>query len=373
VITQEQASKRTYGFGIIGTGNIATAHLEAIRQLPNAFVAGVQNRSTEKAERFAARHNVEVYPDLDAMLRDDRVEVVCICTPSGAHLEPAVAAARAGRHLVVEKPLEVTSARCQELIAAAEAADVKLATIFMSRFSDTMHHIKATLEAGALGRLLQGDAYVKWFRSQEYYDSGAWRGTWQLDGGGALMNQGIHQVDLLLWLMGPVEEVFAYADILNHQRIEVEDTLVAVLRYKSGALGMISAATSLYPGKPKELHLHGANGTIIVQDDTITAWQLAGLTSQEQEEVVQRFRQGTSGTFSDPMAMSFENHRRQLADFLKAIEENRRPMIDGWEGMRSVRLIEAIYESARTRRPVHLQDLDEQAGVSEGVPAGRKE
>lgn len=347
-------SGRRYGFGIVGTGNIATIHLGAIRQLPNAYVAGVYNRSVDKAERFAARYKVKAYPDLESMLSDDSVEVVCICTPSGAHLEPAIAAARAGRHLVIEKPLEVTTARCREIVLAAERARVKLTTVFMTRFADTIQYIKAALEKGYLGRIIQGDAFVKWFRSQDYYDSAKWRGTWQLDGGGALMNQAIHQVDLLLWFLGPVEEVFAFAGTLNHDRIEVEDTLVAVLRYKSGALGMLSAATSLYPGNPKELHLHGSSGTIIVQDESITSWQLNGVSPREQERILQRFKQHKSETFKNPMGMSFENHRRQLEDFLKAIEEDRKPLIDGEQGLESVRLVESIYASVKTGKPVVL-------------------
>ena len=341
-----------YGFAIVGTGNIAQAHVEAVALLPNAFVAGVTSHAPEKARRFAERYGVRAYADLDEALADEAVQVVCVCTPSGAHLEPAVAAAEAGRHVVVEKPLEVTSQRAQAIVDAAEQAGVSLATIFMGRFADANRRLKALVDAGRLGRLLQADGYVKWYRSQEYYDSAAWRGTWALDGGGALMNQAIHQLDLLLWLMGPVDEVFAYAATLNHERLEVEDTLVAVLRYRNGALGTFTAATSLFPGRPKALDLHGTRGAIGVRDEEIVSYELPDLTDEERAAMQDSPAASVSGTFADPMAMSFENHRRQLEDFLRAIDEGTAPLVDGREGLRSVALVEAIYRSVREGRPI---------------------
>ena len=344
----------THGFAVVGTGNIAQAHIDAINKLPNARLVGVTSRSLDKAGEVAKKHGVKLYPDMDSLLEDKEVEVVTVCTPSGAHLEPAVTAARAGRHVMVEKPLEVTVERAQEIINAAETAGVKLATVFMSRFADAHVRLKKALETGELGRLLQGDAYVKWYRSQAYYDSGDWRGTWRLDGGGALMNQAIHQVDVLLWLMGPVEEVFAYAGTLNHQGLEVEDTLVAVLRYRNGALGTLSAATSLYPGQPKVLELHGTKGTVRVKDDSLDLWQLEGVSEAQQREIVQEDQKEASGTFADPMAMSFENHRRQFEDFLRAIDTDTTPLVDGREGLKSVELVTAIYRSAQAGKPVSL-------------------
>ena len=344
----------THGFAVVGTGNIAQAHIDAVQKLPNARLVGVTSRSLGRAGEVAKEHGVKLYPDMEGLLRDDAVELVTVCTPSGAHLEPAVAAAEAGRHVIVEKPLEVTAQRAQRIIDAAETAGVKLATVFMSRFADAHVRLKRALEGGELGRLLQGDAYVKWYRPQTYYDSGDWRGTWRLDGGGALMNQAIHQVDLLLWLMGPVEEVFAYAGTLNHDGLEVEDTLVAVLRYQNGALGTISAATSLYPGQPKVLELHGTKGTVRVKDDGLDLWGLEGVSEARQKEIVRADQKGASGTFSDPMAMSFENHRRQFEDFLRAIDTDTTPLVDGREGLKSVELVTAIYRSAQTGKPVSL-------------------
>lgn len=351
-------AERQYGVAIVGTGNIAAAHADAVAKLPNARLVGVISRTADRARELAERHGAKLYPDLDALLGDEEVDIVAVCTPSGAHLEPAVAAARAGKHLVVEKPLEVTSERASALVAAADEAGVVLAAIFMSRFADANAALKRAIEAGELGRLVQGDAYVKWYRSQEYYDSGDWRGTWRLDGGGALMNQAIHQLDLLLWLMGPVEEVFAYAATATHQRLEVEDTLVAVLRYRNGALGQISAATSLWPGRPKLLEVHGERGSVRVRDDALECWDLQGLSEEQRAATIERYGSAATGGAADPMAISFENHRRQYQDLLEALSENRRPRVDGREGLRSVELVEAIYRSAREGRPVLLESRD---------------
>ena len=201
--------RRTYGFGIVGCGMIAGFHARAIAELARGRLVACQSRSPASTARFAAEWGCRAYDDLAALLADPAVDVVTICTPSGAHMEPAVAAARAGKHVIVEKPLEITLARCDAIIDACRKGGVKLATIFPSRFNDSSQRVEAAVDAGRFGRLTLGDAYVKWFRTQAYYDSGAWRGTWQLDGGGALMNQAIHSVDLLNWMAGPVVEIRA--------------------------------------------------------------------------------------------------------------------------------------------------------------------
>ena len=200
------------GFGIIGCGMIANFHAKAIRDIKGAELVGCYNRTAPKAEKLAGEFGGEVYTDLEAMLRREDLDVVTICSPSGAHMEPCVAAAKAGKHVIVEKPLDVTLLRCDAMIEACETAGVKLATIFPSRFHRSSQLMKQAVDEGRFGKLALGDAYVKWFRTQEYYDSGAWRGTWELDGGGALMNQAIHSVDLLLWLMGPATAVFGILD-----------------------------------------------------------------------------------------------------------------------------------------------------------------
>lgn len=343
---------RSYGVAVVGAGNIAAAHVDAVQKLDNAHLVGVASNDPASAQEFAERHGIRAYPTVEAVAADSEVDVVAICTPSGAHLEPAVTVVRAGKHVIVEKPLEVTGERARSLIAEADAAGVALATVFMSRFADANAFVKRAVDDGRLGAMVQGDAYVKWFRDQAYYDSGAWRGTVRLDGGGALMNQAIHAVDLLLWIMGPVREVFAYADTLTHERLEVEDTLVAVLRYENGALGQLAAATSLWPGRPKALHLHGRDGMAIVEDDVLVDWRTRAGDDDERRDMLDRYGGSATGGSADPMSISFENHRRQYADFFAAIDAGRAPAIDGREGIRSVELIEAIYRSMRERRPV---------------------
>lgn len=350
-------AEKDYGIAVVGAGNIAAAHIDAVSRLPNARLTGVASRTVAKAQALAERHGTRAYDSVEQAVNDPAVDIVAVCTPSGAHLDVALLAIKAGKHVVVEKPLEVTAERARRLSDAAEQAGVALATIFMSRFGDANAFVKGAVEQGRLGPLVQGDAYVKWYRDQAYYDSGAWRGTWSLDGGGALMNQAIHQVDLLLWIMGPVAEVFAYADTLTHERLEVEDTLVAVLRFANGALGSISAATSLWPGRPKALHVHGADGVAIVEDDVLVDWRTRSGGDEERTEVLARYGGHATGGAADPMAISFENHRRQYADLLAALDEGRAPAVDGYEGVRSVALIEAIYRSVREGSPVRIADL----------------
>lgn len=352
----------TYGVVIVGAGNIAAAHAHAVQQLPNARLVGVASRTPDKAAAVAALYGVKGYGSVAEAVADPDVHVVAVLTPSGAHLEPALAAVRAGKHVVVEKPIEVSTARAEELVSAAEQAGVALGVIFMSRFADANVELKRAVDRGDLGHLLQGNAVVPWFRDQAYYDSGAWRGTRLLDGGGALMNQAIHQVDLLLWVMGPVTEVFAYAGTLAHERIEVEDTLVASVRFANGALGQISAATSLWPGRPKLLEVYGSKGHVVVEDDAVKA------VAFKESSVGSALRGlqvasgatgggttvGTTGGASDPMAISFENHRRQYEEFFSALDAGRAPAVDGREGMKAVRLIEAVYQSVAEGRAVRV-------------------
>ena len=252
----------TYGFGIVGCGMISTFHARAIADVRGAkLVACYDTREAGGREvcwRVSAARRTRSWT---RCWRTGRLQIVTIATPSGAHMEPAVAAARAGKHVIVEKPLEITLKKCDRMIEACEKAGVQLGAIFPSRFHDSSVKIKQAIEAGRFGRLTLGDSYVKWYRTQQYYDSGAWRGTWALDGGGALMNQAIHSVDLLTWLMGPVVEIQANAATLAHERIEVEDVVVATLRFANGALGVLEATTAAYPGYLKRIEIHGSEGS----------------------------------------------------------------------------------------------------------------
>ncbi len=348
-----------HGFGIVGCGMIAEYHTRAVNEIEGAGVVAAYSRSKANAGKIAelgrVKGEVAVFDDLHAMLKRTDIDVVCICTPSGAHMEPAVAAARARKHVVVEKPLEITLPRCDAIIGACDDAGVRLCTIFPSRFTEANRHLKAAIDGGRFGRLTLGDTYVKWWRTQEYYDSGGWRGTWKLDGGGALMNQAIHNVDLIAWLMGDVASVQAITATLAHERIEVEDTAVAALRFTNGALGVIEATTAAYPGLLKRTEIHGSKGSARVEQDDVTLWNFAearpedaailgGLTAAS----------GFSAGASDPRGINHAGHREQLADFLRAIDTAGAPRVDGREGRRSVEIIRAIYRSAELGEAVEL-------------------
>src|ERR1044072_8970499 len=267
------------------------------------------------------------------MLADPAVDVVTICTPSGVHMEPAVSAAKAGKHIIVEKPLDIALKRCDAMIAAAKKAAVVLSTIFPSRFHESSQLMKTAIDGGRFGRLTMGDSYVKWFRTQEYYDSGAWRGTWALDGGGALMNQAIHSVDLLTWLMGPVVEIQANAATLAHERIEVEDVVVATLKFANGALGLLEATTAAYPGYLKRIEIHGSAGSALLEEEDLKAWDFAKPRKEDAAilEQMQKHK-STGGGASDPAAIGHHGHAMQFREFVEAVKKNRPPAIDGDEG-----------------------------------------
>ena len=343
------------GFGVVGCGMIAHFHARAIADIRGAKLVAGFDTVTEAADKLAEATGCKAYYNLKKMLADPVVEVVTIGTPSGAHMEPAVAAARAGKHVIVEKPLEVTLRRCDRIIAECEKAGVTLSTIFPSRFHESSVEMKRAVDRGRFGKLTVGDAIVKWYRTQQYYDSGQWRGTWRLDGGGALMNQAIHSVDLLAWLMGPVAEIRAQTAMLAHQRIEVEDVAMATLRFESGALGIIEASTAVYPGYLKRIEIHGSAGSAIMEEEDIVKWDFA--KKQKRDEAIRAkmaSRVSGGGGAADPAAIGHHGHTRQFQDVLKAIRKGTRPLIDGPEGRRSVEIILGVYKAAETGRAVKL-------------------
>jgi UDP-N-acetyl-2-amino-2-deoxyglucuronate dehydrogenase len=345
----------TLGFGVIGCGMISRFHARAIAEVRGARLIGGFDVVPGAAEKFANEFGVRAYSRLDDLLADSAVDAVIIGTPSGAHRDPAVAAARAGKHVVVEKPLEITLRRCDQIIAACAKAGVTLSTIFPSRFHDSSRLLKKAVEQGRFGRLVLGDAIVKWRRTQEYYDSGAWRGTWELDGGGALMNQAIHSVDLLLWLMGPAVEVQAQTALLAHERIAVEDVAAATVKFANGALGVIEASTAVYPGYLKRIEIHGDAGTAVMEEEDIVRWDFAKRTAADAIVAdTMALKKSGGGGAADPAAIGHHGHARQLRDVVKAIQKGTSPLIDGPEGRRSVELILAVYKSAETGRAVRL-------------------
>ena len=349
------------GVGIVGCGMISRFHARALQDIPGTRLAAVMDQVPAAAAKMQEQVQQElkirfdVVPDLDALVKRQDVDIVIVTTPSGNHMDPSVAAANAGKHVVVEKPMEITLERCDRIIDACDKNKVKLCTIFPSRFGDANVELKKAIAAGRFGKLTLGETTCKWWRSQEYYDQGGWRGTKALDGGGSLMNQAIHNVDLLLWMMGPVTHISGFIDMLAHQRIEVEDTAVACLRFKNGALGVIQATTSVWPGWPKTIAIHGDKGSAVIEQDDLVRWQF-NPEGPDDNAIRARFAQktGASGGASDPSAISHVGHARQLTDFVQAIQSGRPPAVDGREGRRAVEVIVSIYQAASTGRLVEL-------------------
>jgi len=344
------------GFGIIGCGNIGPVHAMAIGDAPSAKLVAVSDLSEELAQKLAGEHGAKPYTDYKAMLERDDVQAVCICVPSGLRAEIGEDCAAAGKHILSEKPLEVSSARIDRIINAADSNGVKLGCIFQSRFSEGASKVRDAIDDGRFGKLVLGDAYIKWYRSQEYYDSGAWRGTRKLDGGGCLMNQGIHQIDLLQWFFGPVKKVTAQTALVAHDGLEVEDLATAMLEFANGAFGVIEGSTAIWPGHSERVEVHGTAGSAILESGELRFWKFREDRPGDEAIQAELEKESALGTGAgDPLAgLKHEGHRRQIEDFADAILNDRSPRIEGREGRKAVRLIEAIYESAEKGQPVRL-------------------
>lgn len=328
------------GWGIIGCGNISGSHLKAVQDVAAAELVACCDVVEEKGKSFAEKAGCKYYKHLEDMLQDEEVQAVSICTPSGMHSAHAIMAAKAGRHILCEKPLDVTLKKIDDMIAAADAHKVKLAGVFQRRTYESTRQVREAVRTGKLGKLVLGDCYQKYFRSHEYYASGDWRATWELDGGGSLMNQGVHGLDLIQYLMGPVKRVSAYARRLV-RNIAVEDTAVAIVEYQNGALGVLEGTTSVTPGYGCSVEISGDKGTIKMDGDTISKWDIPG------EEQAEAGEAETEGTASDPLALSATGHTAHVADLCDAIINDREPAIPGREARRAVELIKAIYKSSR--------------------------
>jgi UDP-N-acetyl-2-amino-2-deoxyglucuronate dehydrogenase len=338
-------------FGIVGAGTIAGTHAEAIAMVPQARLVAVTDSSQESARRFAhARPGCEAEPTLDALLARDDIDVITVCTPSGRHAAVGIKAAQAGKHLVIEKPIDVTLEAADQLIQAAAKAQVQLTVISQHRFDPGVIELRELITSNRLGTLLLGHASTRWYRTQGYYDSATWRGTWELDGG-SLMNQGIHYVDLLLASLGPVAEVTAISATQAHQ-VEVEDTALALLRFRNGALGTLVSSTCVYPGFAQRLEVTGTGGTVVVEDGEIVS---RGLRSEETGSAtgLAAGRSETAEGAASP-AVGTAAHAAQLADFLLAIEDGRPSLITAREGRAALEVVLAVYESARTETAIKL-------------------
>lgn len=347
--------KKHFGFGIVGAGMISHFHARAIAEIANAGLIGVYSINKNKSDDFASQHKCAVYGTLEEMLNVPEIDIACICTPSGIHLEPAIKSIEAGKHCLIEKPLEVTVERCDRIVEAARKTGVKAGVIFPSRFYEASSQLKKSIDERKFGNLVLGDAYIKWSRSPEYYESGLWRGTWKYDGGGALMNQGIHSVDLLQWYMGPVESVQSVTANIRHKNIEVEDTIVSTLKFQNGALGTIECSTAVFPGALKRIEIMGTEGTAILEEDTLIKWHFQ--KESNEDEIIRNANKASTishGGASNPANISFAGHQKQIEDMIYSIETGNEPLINGEEGRKSVEIVMAIYESARSGKMVKL-------------------
>jgi UDP-N-acetyl-2-amino-2-deoxyglucuronate dehydrogenase len=332
----------TIHVGLIGGGNISGTHARAAIAIAGVKIGAVHGTNPEKVARLCQQFGGRPYGDFAAFLAHRPMQMVIIGSPSGLHAEQGIAAARQGLHVLVEKPIDITARRTDALIAECEKAKVKLGVIFQDRFKPDIRRLKRLIDDDALGRLLLANARVKWYRPPEYYRESRWRGTWALDGGGALMNQGVHTVDLLLWLVGEVASLRARTATLLH-RIETEDTALALLEFANGTLGVLEATTAAYPGSPRRIELTGTEGTIVLEDDRIIVADLRG----KHQDIISSQPGDQNPSACSPVVTDCRGHQSAIEDFILAIHEDGTPACDGRQGRRSVALIESIYRAAR--------------------------
>jgi UDP-N-acetyl-2-amino-2-deoxyglucuronate dehydrogenase len=345
-----------FGIGIVGCGNIARVHAQAIQAISGSRLLGFCGKRREKAQEMAAEFKTGWTVELEQLLENPEIQAISICTPSGAHAEIGIQAAQAGKHIIVEKPIDVTRTKAMALIESCHKWGVKLAVIFQSRFLPSVQFIKRSIEDGRLGKIIAADAYVKWYRTPEYYEAAKWRGTLELDGGGALINQSIHTIDLLQFLAGRVDSVFGLTRRQLHQSIEAEDTAVAVVNFMDGAIGVIEGSTSIFPGFSRRLEIHGEKGSVILDGNEITYWKLKDDPGGA-SELEKLGSQDTSDGASNPMNLDIAGHRLQYEDFIESIEQGREPLVSGGEGLKALEIVLAIYRSSREGRLVKLDEI----------------
>ena len=338
---------RTFRFGIWGCGSISVVHAEAIHQMDDAEVYGAFDLIETSKNKFCERYHIKAFASCEELAMSADIDAVCICLPSGLHYDAAMLCIRNKKHVVIEKPMTLTSQQAGNIIDAAKENGVFVTVISQLRYSKAVREVRRIVDSGKLGIITLGNAIMKYWRSPEYYASSTWRGTWEMDGGGALMNQGIHGVDLLQYFMGKVVSVSAYAKTLVHN-IQTEDTLTAILEYENGAIGTIQATTSVSPGYGRRIEISGSKGTIVLCEDTIEVCDVEG----ENNLVTDERKSYDSANRHDGIDCSL--HAAQLRDFIKAVLSNENPWIDAYEGKKSVDIICAIYESAQTGKKIYL-------------------
>lgn len=333
--------------GIIGTGAISSKHALAYRNIGFEIVA-CTNNTASKGQEFATANGAEYIATVEELCCHPKIDYVDLCTFPNFRLPVLELCAQSGKHLLVQKPMAIDLVTARTMISVAAAAGIQLGVVSQHRFDDSTLFLKQAIQQGRLGRILQADAYVKWHRSAEYY-SRPIKGSWSVEGGGALINQAIHQVDLLLHLIGPVARVFGEWQLGGVHRIESEDSVNAVLRYANGATGVIQASTAICPGYSERIEIHGTNGTAIITGDKLTTWDVR----DDAGESAPIATSGASGA-SDPMAISVIPFERQFQDFAEACQRGRAPLCSGMDGHRALELVLSVYDSCRTGLPVTI-------------------
>ncbi|HRX13016.1 MAG TPA: Gfo/Idh/MocA family oxidoreductase [Draconibacterium sp.] len=361
--SQLRTSDFPYNIAVLGCGKVAHLHAKAIQNLPNATLAGVWSRSINTAKNFADQYKVHFYTEIEKLVKEQEIDLAIVCTPHPFHLEPVLKAASAGANILVEKPLASTLEDSDKIIEACKNAGVKLGVISQRRWYEPAKRVKAAIDAGKIGKPVFGTINMLGWRDKNYYDSDEWRGTWKMEGGGVLVNQAPHQLDLFLWFMGEIDEVFGLWRNLNHPYIEVEDTAVAIVKFKSGAIGNIIVSNSQKPGIYGKVHVHGENGASVGVQTDGGAMFIAGMSGileppvndiwsvPGEEKMLEIWKAEDSAHFNniDPMVFYME---RQIKDFLNAIQNNTQPLVSGEDGRRTVELFTAIYRSTRDNKPV---------------------
>lgn len=342
---------KIWNIGIVGAGMVADLHAEAIKSLPNAQLTGFSNIRKKGAVKMAEKHNVKSWNTVSDMLRSDEIDIAMIASPSGAHMESTIEAARYGKHVLCEKPIEIKLDRIDKMIEAHKEANTYLGGIFNLRYNETTQIIKKAIDSNRLGIITYAAVHIPWWRNDSYYKG--WHGTWDLDGGGAMMNQSIHMIDLLLYLMGPVNAVAAFTSKLGHPQIEAEDTAVSIVQFKNKALGTIYGSTASYPGQFRRLEVTGTKGTIVLVENSLKVWQFEEEKETDKDIIEKHGTIEGGGGVADPSAISFINHAKNISAFINAIEKGIPFEIDGIEAKKAVALVLDIYNAADKK--VYLQ------------------
>ncbi|MCK4465463.1 MAG: Gfo/Idh/MocA family oxidoreductase [Bacteroidales bacterium] len=346
-----------FRFGIIGSGVISEYHAQAIKAQPNGKIVAVSDIVRESADKFAAKYNCEVIDDWQKMITRDDIDAVCVCTPTGLHAQQSIAAAKAGKHILVEKTMAIKLKDATEMIHVAGDNGVKLGVIYQKRTEEAPNIIKKAIEDELFGKLIFGDASIKYWRNQAYYDSAEWRGTWEHEGGGSSITQGSHGIDLLLYMMGDVEKIYAKIDTVAHINIEVEDIAIAILTYKNGAYGRLQTASATNPGQGNVFDINGTLGTVVLVEDKITSWAVSDSKETLAKETITGIKGKASTAASSASEFPVEGHIKQVKNFISAVRTGEELICSGEEGRRSLQLIAALYESARRGEEVYLDEV----------------